>query len=316
MKWPSVGVVVPTRNHPDILRRALAAIDAQTYPGPLRVIVVYDQAEPDAGLARDGDRPVRVQANSRRAGLAGARNSGILALDTELVAFCDDEDEWRPGKLTAQVEALSAAPSADLASCAIELAYRHHRSPRLIGQTHIGLDRLARSPIGALCSSSFLVRRPSLVGPQGCGLFAEDAPGRQNEDWDLLMRAARRAPIEHVDEPLVRVRWRAQGHYGYEYAARISSLRWMMTRHPEIRGCAPGAARRPVSPVGWSATGLDRRAVPDASSQTGRHVNGNRPDTGRYHWAAMRNDWSGPRTPPVSRGGVSPGPEAGALSPG
>ncbi|HEY2671591.1 MAG TPA: glycosyltransferase family A protein [Rugosimonospora sp.] len=278
MKWPSVGVVVPTRNHPHILRRALNAIDAQAYPGPLRVIVVYDQAEPDHRLDRDGDRPVRVQANSRRPGLAGARNTGVLASDSDLIAFCDDEAEWRPGKLTAQVEALSAAPTADLVSCAVELAYRHHHSPRLIGQTHIGLDRLIRSPIDALCSSSFLIRRPSLVEPQGCGLFAEDAPGRQNEDWDLLVRAARRAPIEHVDEPLVRVRWRPQGHYGYEYAARISSLRWMMARHPEIRGCPPGAARRGAQPGHWSM------------------VNGNRPDAGRHHWAAVRNDWSGPRT--------------------
>lgn len=298
MKWPSVGVVVPTRNHPDILRRALAGIDAQAYPGRLRVVIVYDHAVPDERLARDGDRPVRVRANSRRPGLAGARNSGVLALDTDLVAFCDDQDEWRPGKLTAQVEALSAAPAADLASCAIELAYRHHRSPRLIGQTHIGLDRLARAPIGALCSSSFLVRRASLVGEQGCGLFAEDAPGRQNEDWDLLMRAARRAPIEHVDEPLVRVRWRPRGHYGYEYATRISSLRWMMTRHPEIRGCRPGAARRETVPAGWSL------------------VNGNSPGDGRYRGAAMRNDWSGARTAPSPGGGVRLwSPEAGATEP-
>ncbi|GAA5178402.1 hypothetical protein GCM10023322_05560 [Rugosimonospora acidiphila] len=282
MKWPSVGVVVPTRDRPDLLRRALDAIDAQCYPGALHVVVVYDQVEPDARLDRGGDRPVTVRGNERRAGLAGARNTGILALDSDLVAFCDDEDEWRPGKLTAQVEAMAAAPRADLASCAVELTSQHHRSPQLVGATHIGLERLLGSAIDALRSSSFLVRRPSLVGPDGCGLFAEDAPGRRNEDWDLLLRAARRAPIEHVDEPLVRVRWWPRGHYGYEYADRISSLRWMMSRHPEVRGCAPGAARRQAQPTRWSL------------------VNGNGAPASRYHWAALRNDGSGPRTAPVA----------------
>src|SRR5688500_10208360 len=45
--WPAVGVVIPTRNRPELLRKALDAVRAQDYPGPLRVIVVFDQAEPD-----------------------------------------------------------------------------------------------------------------------------------------------------------------------------------------------------------------------------------------------------------------------------
>ncbi len=51
------------------------------------------------------DERVEAIANTREPGLAGARNSGILALDTDLVAFCDDDDQWLPGKLAAQVKA-------------------------------------------------------------------------------------------------------------------------------------------------------------------------------------------------------------------
>jgi glycosyltransferase involved in cell wall biosynthesis len=90
--WPSVGVVVPTHDRPGPLRTALAGVLAQDYPGELRVVVVHDRAEPDFRLA-DGDK-VRVTANTRTPGLAGARNTGILMLDTDLVAFCDDDDEW------------------------------------------------------------------------------------------------------------------------------------------------------------------------------------------------------------------------------
>ena len=108
MGWPSVGVVLPTHDRPGPLRAALAAVLAQVYPGQLRAVVVYDRAEPDLGLA-GGDR-VRVAVNTRTPGLAGARNTGIGLLDTDLVAFCDDDDEWLPGKLLAQVQALRARP--------------------------------------------------------------------------------------------------------------------------------------------------------------------------------------------------------------
>src|SRR6185312_1221202 len=88
--WPSVGVVIPTRNRPELLARAIAGVVAQDYPGPVRIAVVFDQSDPDQSLVRDGERPLDVLSNLRTPGLAGARNTGIVGLDTELVAFCDD----------------------------------------------------------------------------------------------------------------------------------------------------------------------------------------------------------------------------------
>src|SRR6476469_3177079 len=97
--WPSVGVVIPTRDRPEELRRALTAVLAQDYPGHIEVVIVFDGSERDDSLESSN---VRTLDNSRSPGLAGARNSGILSLDTDLVAFCDDDDEWLPGKLEAQ----------------------------------------------------------------------------------------------------------------------------------------------------------------------------------------------------------------------
>ena len=100
-EYPSVSVVVPTRDRPELLRAALGAILDQDYPGAIEVIVVYDHSRAGS-VARNGAQPkrrVRVISNSRTPGLAGARNTGILAATGELVAFCDDDDEWLPGKL-------------------------------------------------------------------------------------------------------------------------------------------------------------------------------------------------------------------------
>lgn len=275
--WPSIGVVIPTRNRPELLRRAIGAVRAQDYPGQVRIIVVYDQAEPDWRLAVADDRPVMVLTNWRRPGLAGARNTGIMALDSPLVAFCDDDDAWLPGKLRRQVSALARRPQADFATCAIEVEYAGRRHPRLAGCDSVTVDQLSRSRMAMLHSSGFLARRAALLPGGAVGPVAEDAPGSQNEDWDLLLRAARRHPIVHVDEPLVRVLWGRSSHYAYEYGTKISSLRWMMSRHPEISGCRPGAARVYGQLACWSAAAGDRRAA------------------WRYTRASVKANWKEPR---------------------
>ncbi|WP_027341700.1 glycosyltransferase family 2 protein [Hamadaea tsunoensis] len=277
MSWPSVGVVVPTHNRPGLLRKAVEGILEQDYEGPLRVLVVYDRAEPDESLASDGEHPVKVITNARTPGLAGARNTGIEALDTDLVAFCDDDDVWVPNKLRTQVAALRHHPDAEMVTCAIEVQYADRRTIRLAGQDLVTVEDLARSRMAMLHSSGFLLRRRALAGPDGLGLVAEDAPGSQNEDWDLLLRAARRHPVLHVDEPLVRVLWGRTSHYAYEYATKISSLRWMMTRHPEISGCAPGAARVYGQLACWSAAA------------------GNKSEAWKWTRASVRANWREPR---------------------
>ncbi|GLY01048.1 MULTISPECIES: glycosyltransferase family 2 protein [Actinoplanes] len=277
MNWPSVGIVIPTRNRPELVRRAIAAVREQRYPGEMKVVVVYDQTEPDYLLASTDGVPVLVLTNWRASGLAGARNSGVLALGTELVAFCDDDDRWLPDKLRRQVAALLAEPDAEFATCAIEVEYEGHTTPRLAGANRVTVDHLARSRMAMLHSSSFLIRREALA-EDAMGLVAEDAPGSQNEDWDLLLRAARRAPIVHLDEPLVQVLWGRTSHYAYEYATKISSLRWMMQRHPEISGCRPGAARVYGQLACWSA------------------ATGNRSQAWRYSKEAVRANWKEPRT--------------------
>ncbi len=277
MNWPSVGVVIPTRNRPELVRKAIAAVRAQRYPGELKIVVVYDQTEPDYLLASTDGVPVLVLTNWRTSGLAGARNTGILALDTEYVAFCDDDDRWSPEKLRRQVAALLAESDSEFATCAIEVEYEGRTTSRLAHCSRVTVDDLARSRMAMLHSSSFLIRREALA-EDAIGLVAEDAPGSQNEDWDLLLRAARRAPIVHLDDPLVSVLWGRTSHYAYEYTTKISSLRWMMQRHPEIGGCRPGAARVYGQLACWSA------------------ATGNRSEAWRFSKEAVRANWREPRT--------------------
>ena len=236
--WPSVGVVVPTRNRPEGLRAAVAGVLAQEYPGELSVVVVFDQAVPDRSVA--GDR-VRVLGNDRTPGLAGARNRGILALDTDLVAFCDDDDEWLPGKLVSQVRALLAKPGAEFASCGIAVRSGRRTNDRTAGGAEVTYAELLRSRMAMVHSSTYLALRSSLLG--GIGLVDETIPGSQNEDWDLALRAARRRPIVNVDQPLVLVTWDTGSYYSRAWETKVAGLVWMLARHPDIAATGPGAAR-------------------------------------------------------------------------
>ncbi len=259
--WPTIGVVVPTRDRPDALRRALAAIRTQDYPGPVRTVVVFDGSLPDLSLQDSArDRPVRVLGNWRTPGLAGARNCGVLGLDTELVAFCDDDDTWHPDKLTRQVRRLLAEPDAEMVTCAIEVSYDNRVTQRLAGTDSVDHRRLLRRRMAMLHSSTFVLRRAALT--RGIGLVAEDAPGSQNEDYDLLLRAARRRPVSHVDSPLVRVQWGAASHFAARYDTKIASLEWLLERHPELRRHRAGVARVYGQLACWhAASGAPRRAV-------------------------------------------------------
>lgn len=238
---PSVAVIIPTHDRPELLRGALEAVLAQDYGGPVQVVVVYDRADPDpATAAPGGPRPVQVLANSGT-GLAAARNTGILAVDTALVAFCDDDDEWLPGKLAAQVDALLVDPGAEFCTCAIVVDFDGTANARLAGTDRVTHDRLLRSRMAMLHSSTFVLRRSALV--DGIGLVDERIPGGQNEDWDLLLRASARHPIVHVDRPLVRVRWGRTSFFAQQWQTKITSLEWMLNRHQDIATNAVGAAR-------------------------------------------------------------------------
>lgn len=237
---PAVTVVVPTRDRPELLRRAIDAIREQDYPGDVHCLVVYDGTEPDFSLCREGRRSVLVCSNSRKPGLAGARNTGLVLTQTELVAFCDDDDAWLPGKLTAQAQRLDEAPDATLVSCGIRIEYGDRTVDRCLDTTEVTLDDLLRSRLVELHSSSFLFRRQRLVD---LGMVDEDVPGSFGEDYELLLRVARQGPIANVPEVHVLVRWHEASHFVREWDTMATALTWLLDEYPELRRTPEGEAR-------------------------------------------------------------------------
>jgi glycosyltransferase involved in cell wall biosynthesis len=274
--WPSVGVIIPTRDRPELLRRAVGSVLDQAYPGRIEVLAVFDQSAADPSLITDDpDRRVGVSGNDRSVGLAGARNTGIEALKTDLIAFCDDDDVWLPGKLTAQVRRLRAEPTAEFGACAIEVQFRDRLSARRTGTDSVTHAQLLRSRMAMLHSSTFIAWRDALL--DGIGLVSEQVPGSMCEDWDLLLRAARRHPIAVVDEPLVRVLWGRTSFFANRWETKIAAHRWMLAQHPDIETSGVGAARV-YGQLAFSHAALGRRG-----------------DTWRWARQAIVRRWREPR---------------------
>lgn len=275
--WPDVTVVLPTHDRPELMRRALRSVVAQDYPGRITTMIVFDRSVPDASLVSDDDRrPVEVLGNSRTPGLAGARNTGILASHDALVAFLDDDDHWRPAKLRRQVSAYVAERDAEFVTTAITVDYEDRAIDRLAGTTRVTHTDLLRSRMSMLHSSGFLASRSALL--DGIGLVDETLPQSMAEDWDLLLRAARRRPIVHVDEPLVRVQWGPTSFFADRWQVRNEARMWMLQHHPEL-GRDAKAAGLTYGKLAFGHAMLGHRR--EALSWAGR---------------AARADWRQPRT--------------------
>jgi len=273
--WPSVGVVIPTRNRPAQLRQAIASVLAQDYEGDVQVTVVFDGTQPDETLA-DVDRVI-VLANDRTPGLGGARNCGILATSSELVAFCDDDDRWRGSKLLLQVAAMQSSNGAEFATCGIAVEFEGRLTDRLAGTAEITREDLIRSRMVMVHSSTYLASRAALT--DGIGLVNEDMPGGQNEDWDLALRAARRRPIVNVDRPLVQVAWGSGSHYARQWETKAESLLWMLEHHADLTKNQAGAARV-YAQLAFAYACLGRRS-----------------ESCRWIGRAVRRNWLEPRVP-------------------
>ncbi|PRA82261.1 glycosyltransferase family 2 protein [Microbacterium sp. MYb66] len=240
---PAVSVVIATRGRAELLRRAVRSIAAQEYAGGVEIVIVYDQCDIDP---LDDVRPVlgsvtlRTMANDRTPGLAGGRNTGIAAATGELLAFCDDDDEWLPVKLREQVALWAQVPDAVGVSAGIEIVTQSESIVRIPPAVSTRKDFLA-SRIGEIHPSSFLFRRSDLLDlPVGVD---EAIPHSYGEDYDLLLQLTERGDIVSVPHPLVIVHWDRTSYFAGRWAPMAEGLGFLLEKHKDLLLDDSNAAR-------------------------------------------------------------------------
>ena len=88
----------------------------------------------------------------------------------------------------------------------------------------------------------------------------EELPGSYGEDYDWLLRAARRMPIVAVQQPLVDVYWHEQSFFAERWNAIAEALAYLLDKHPELRADRHGMARI-EGQIAFAQAALARRSA-------------------------------------------------------
>ena len=253
---PRVAVIMPCYNSSRFVADAIRSVLTQDYP--LIDIIVIDDGSPDdlgAAIRPFADR-IRLIVHDRNRGMAQARNTGIDATETPLIAFLDPDDRWRPSKVRVQVEYLRQHPECGL-------VYVRSSTINAMGEP---LDPEAADRLPAIedtwegvlrrcpfLSSQAMVRRSVLANDR----FRSDAS--PVEDWDLWFRLAARTSFGACAQTLVEWR-RHEGNFSGDQAKVRRGVLRMLTQleQTELPGPRRAAIRARIARVRQRIARLDR----------------------------------------------------------
>jgi glycosyltransferase involved in cell wall biosynthesis len=185
---------MPTFNRAQLLKSALASVLSQTYKN-LEIIVVDDASTDDTQqvVAVIKDHRLRYIRHVATKGGSAARNTGILAAIGSYIAFLDDDDEWYPEKVEAQLEWLDRY---DAVLCMYSMD----------GLDIVATDKLETVDCNELRqgfvrggSASALIARADVLKELR---FDDGLPKFQ--DWDLCIRIVQKYTLGCLNQSLVR----------------------------------------------------------------------------------------------------------------
>jgi glycosyltransferase involved in cell wall biosynthesis len=200
---PGVSVVIPTRNRPELVLRAVRSALSQTYKN-LEIVVVVDgpDVETVKAVTDLGESRVRVRHLTESVGGAEARNEGVRAALGEWIAFLDDDDEWLPTKVEKQVAAaVESGNPLGIVTCRVLL--RGGGSDSIVPHKLPAPGRpMSEYVLGAprnwfQTSSYFVSHALMLLVP-----WTKDLKGLQDYDWFLRATGYPGATLTVVPEPL------------------------------------------------------------------------------------------------------------------
>lgn len=206
---PLVSVVIPTHKRLKTLERAIESVVGQTYKN-IELIVVDDN-DADSAVRGDVERLIRRYSGSaqvcyvqheKNKGGAAARNTGIRQAKGAYVAFLDDDDEFLPRKIEAQVARLTKAPkevAAVYCKAAFSIGNEKYAETTKVMTGNLQERLLAGGP-AILGGSTLLIRRDALLELGGF-----DERFDHHQDVEILIRYFDTYLIDAVDEVLVTI---------------------------------------------------------------------------------------------------------------
>ncbi len=252
-----ISVIVPTWNRRHLIGAALDSALAQAAPGLAVEVLVVDDASTDGTAGwlaeRYAGHPLRVLPNTRGKGPAGARNTGILAADGDLVALLDSDDAYLPGHLADAARAFAAHPElgvlfgrARYEQDGVPVDYMGPNFERKLACAPLRLQdeglRLFGDGFfahllryGCYFNLSSVVMRPAAARE----LMSEDL--RIAEDYEFWVRLSRRHAFGCLERPQIRYHLHAQ-NISFEASESAAEHAPMLLRAYERMLAYPGLA--------------------------------------------------------------------------
>jgi hypothetical protein len=190
-----ISIVLPTRDRPALLPRAVASVLVQLYPR--WELIVVDDGDTDAvaeALGEVEDERVRVVEGPRR-GLSAARNAGLDAATGDVVCYLDDDNTMHPRWLLAVASVFAGGrdDEVDVAYGVTLVEYLESDSPAA-GSRWPWMWQLPWSR--ELLLERNVADAGALAHRRGLPDARFDESLSTGEDWDLLIRlTADRAAI-------------------------------------------------------------------------------------------------------------------------
>ena len=202
---PLVSVITPTYKRPEKLPRAIDSVLNQTYPN-VEIIVVDDNNPDTEGrklteeiMAEYEDNPrVKYIKHEKNKNGSAARNTGARNSSAKYLAFLDDDDEFLPTKIEAQVNALESR-SDEWALCYTKYFNKKPNCKPVVSTECREGNLYKEALMQKICiagGSNLFVRKTAFDEVGGFNeLFL------RNQDHEFLVKLLRRYKIAFVDVP-------------------------------------------------------------------------------------------------------------------
>lgn len=197
-----ISVVIPTYNRSHTVVSAIKSAQNQSYP--VSEIIIVDDASSDDTKQKvqaiDDDR-IRYFYLEQNRGAGGARNYGVSKARHDVIAFLDSDDVWHPDKTEKQIVLWKENVDFRLIYSAYVRIYDYTK------EIHPDLDNNDKLDGNMLTQILFenTVGTPTVLMEKK--LFEEiggfDEKLRSLEDWDMVIRAAKKTEFGFVPEVLV-----------------------------------------------------------------------------------------------------------------
>lgn len=106
---PLVSIIMPTYNRKNTISKAIESVISQTYSN-WELLIIDDYGTDDIKAFIDNEyhdeKRIKCVGNSRKKGVSGARNTGIIKSSGEYIAFLDSDDEWTPNHIDELLNAM------------------------------------------------------------------------------------------------------------------------------------------------------------------------------------------------------------------